>query len=82
MVLKSKYSLASSSVIINAEKAIHWDGRCESGELVSSGTYYIQLQAGEYSETKNWCPEVKLKKEHSALSSESYTCKVYSPLYV
>lgn len=52
MMLKSKYSLASSSVIINAEKEIHWDGRSEGGELVSSGTNFIQLEAGEYLETK------------------------------
>ncbi|MAE17348.1 hypothetical protein CMK12_00140 [Candidatus Poribacteria bacterium] len=37
---------------VEAEKAIHWDGRSESGELVSSGTYFIQLQAGEYQETR------------------------------
>jgi len=39
---------------VEVEKAIHWDGRSESGVLVSSGTYFIQLQAGEYLETKKW----------------------------
>ena len=35
-----------------AEKAIYWDGRTESGEQVGSGTYFYQLQAGDYAETR------------------------------
>ena len=34
------------------EKAIYWDGRTETGESVSSGTYSYQLQAGDYTETR------------------------------
>ena len=31
---------------VNRSKAAYWDGRNESGEMVSSGIYFYQLQAG------------------------------------
>ena len=34
------------------EKAIYWDGKTETGEQVGSGTYFYQLQAGAYTETR------------------------------
>jgi flagellar hook assembly protein FlgD len=34
------------------EKAIYWDGKTETGEMVSSGTYFYQIQAGDYTEIK------------------------------
>ena len=34
------------------EKAIYWDGKTETGEAVSSGTYFYQLQAGDYTGTR------------------------------
>ena len=34
------------------EKAIYWDGKTENGELVSSGTYFYQIQAGDYHATR------------------------------
>jgi flagellar hook assembly protein FlgD len=34
------------------DRAIYWDGQTENGELVSSGTYFYQLQAGDYRETR------------------------------
>ena len=33
-------------------KAIYWDGRTEDGEQVSSGTYFYQIEAGDYTETR------------------------------
>ena len=29
-------------------KAIYWDGKTEDGEQVSSGTYFYQIEAGDY----------------------------------
>ena len=40
------------------ERAIYWDERNASGELVSSGVYFYRLQAGDYSQT---CKMVILK---------------------
>jgi len=37
---------------IEVAQAIHWDGKSDSGEVVSSGTYFVQLQAADYSETR------------------------------
>ena len=34
------------------EKAIYWNGKTETGEQVGSGTYFYQLQAGNYTETR------------------------------
>ena len=34
------------------EKAAYWDGRTDTGEWVSSGTYFYHLQAGSYSAAK------------------------------
>ena len=34
------------------EKAIYWDGKTETGEPVGSGTYFYQLGAGVYTETR------------------------------
>ena len=33
------------------ERAIYWNGKTETGEQVGSGTYFYQLQAGDYSQT-------------------------------
>ncbi|MDP6751012.1 MAG: T9SS type A sorting domain-containing protein [Candidatus Poribacteria bacterium] len=34
------------------DKSAYWDGRTENGELVSSGTYFYQLETDQYSETR------------------------------
>ena len=37
---------------VESSKAIYWDGRTDTGEQVSSGTYFCQIQAGDYTETR------------------------------
>lgn len=37
---------------LTQEKAAYWAGRSDTGEWVSSGTYFYHLQAGSYSATK------------------------------
>ena len=37
---------------VESSKAIYWDGRTEDGEKVSSGTYFYQIEAGDYTETR------------------------------
>ena len=34
------------------DKSAYWDGRTENGEFVSSGTYFYQIQTGDYTETR------------------------------
>ena len=37
---------------VESGKAIYWDGKTEAGELVSSGTYFYQIDAGDYRATR------------------------------
>ena len=37
---------------VEVNKAIYWDGKTEDGEQVSSGTYFYQIEAGDYTETR------------------------------
>ncbi|MDP6745995.1 MAG: dockerin type I domain-containing protein [Candidatus Poribacteria bacterium] len=37
---------------VESGKAIYWDGKTETGEAVSSGTYFYQLRAGECTEIR------------------------------
>ena len=37
---------------VTADQAAYWNGKTETGEVVSSGTYFYQLQAGDYTETR------------------------------
>jgi len=37
---------------LTKDKAAYWDGRSDTGELVSSGIYFYQLRAGDFQATK------------------------------
>ncbi len=37
---------------VESNRAIYWDGRTEDVELVSSGTYFYQIEAGDYRATR------------------------------
>ena len=37
---------------VESNRAIYWDGRSENGEQVSSGTYFYQIQADDYTDTR------------------------------
>ena len=37
---------------VESSKAIYWDGRTQDGEQVSSGTYFYQIEAVDYTETR------------------------------
>ena len=41
-----------SGLYLTPERAAYWDGRSDTGEWVSSGTYFYHLQAGGYSAAK------------------------------
>ena len=36
---------------VESNRAIYWEGKTNTGEQVSSGTYFYQLKAGDYTET-------------------------------
>jgi hypothetical protein len=37
---------------VTAGQAAYWDGKSETGQVVASGTYFYQLRAGDYTETR------------------------------
>ena len=41
-----------SGVYLDKASAAYWDGRNQNGERVTSGAYYYQLRAGEYTATR------------------------------
>jgi flagellar hook assembly protein FlgD len=44
--------LVKAGRYVTADQAAYWDGKTETGEAVSSGTYFYQLRTGDYTETR------------------------------
>ena len=42
----------SAGNYVESNRAIYWDGRSENGEFVSSGTYFYQIEADGYTDTR------------------------------
>ena len=37
---------------VESNRAIYWDGKTDTGEQVSSGTYFYQIEADGYTDTR------------------------------
>ena len=51
-VMKMELGYLTAGSYSQTERAIYWDGKTEKGEDVSPGTYFYQIQAGSYTETR------------------------------
>jgi hypothetical protein len=52
LVRKLDLGHKSAGVYINSDKAAYWDGKNETGERISSGVYFYNIQAGKLIATK------------------------------
>ena len=52
MVRKLDLGRKPAGFYADKSKAAYWDGRNEAGEQVSSGIYFYNIQAGEYTATR------------------------------
>jgi thiosulfate/3-mercaptopyruvate sulfurtransferase len=41
-----------AGIYASKDKAIHWDGKSDAGDVVASGIYFYTIQAGEFSATR------------------------------
>ena len=42
----------SAGNYVEVNRAIYWDGKTDTGEQVSSGTYFYQIEADGYTDTR------------------------------
>ena len=52
LIRQLELGMVTAGRYISADQAAYWNGKTENGEAVASGTYFYQLQAGDYIETK------------------------------
>jgi len=52
MVRKLELGNRPAGLYISSDRAAYWDGKNESGEYVSSGTYFYTIHAGDFIATK------------------------------
>ena len=52
LVRRIELGLKTAGNYQTSDRAIYWDGRNTNGEQVSSGVYFYQLQADDYSQTR------------------------------
>ena len=51
-VRRLQLRLMTAGKYVAANQATYWDGKTETGEVVSSGPHFYQLLAGDYSQTR------------------------------
>jgi outer membrane murein-binding lipoprotein Lpp len=51
-VRQLQLGLVTAGRYVTADLAAYWDGKTETGQAVASGTYFYQLRAGDYTETR------------------------------
>jgi len=51
-VRQLQLGLVTAGRYVTADQAAYWDGKSDTGEVVSSRTYFYQLRAGDYTETR------------------------------
>ena len=51
-VRRLQLRLVTAGRYVAANQATYWDGKTETGEVVSSGTYFYQIEVGDYIETR------------------------------
>ena len=52
MVRQIDIGFKTAAVYETKDRAIYWDGRNASGEMVASGVYFYTLEAGDYVSTR------------------------------
>ncbi|MFC1712705.1 Ig-like domain-containing protein [Candidatus Poribacteria bacterium] len=52
LVRKLDLGYKSAGLYVSSSRAAYWNGRNEAGEQVSSGVYFYNIQAGEFTATK------------------------------
>ena len=50
--MATQLGLVTAGRYVAANQATYWDGKTETGEVVSSGTYFYQIEVGDYIKTR------------------------------